>query len=93
MRTIRELAKEAIEVQNASNLSGCVHSFSKAMTELRENADMEGWASTEKINTHPVTIVWTGKITDLSGLTLDKAGTDKFLKSLSYLEDITSIRF
>jgi hypothetical protein len=88
MRTIRELAKEAIEVQNASNLSGCVHSFSKAITELRDIANAEGWASTEKINAHPITIVWTGKIADLSGLTLDKDGTDKFLKSLSHLEDI-----
>ena len=89
MRTIRELAKEAIEVQNASNLSGVVHSFAKAMTDLREAANVEGWASTEKINTHPIAIVWAGKIADLSGLTLDKDGTDKFLKSLSYLEDIT----
>lgn len=66
MRTIKELAKEAIAAQDACNLSAVVHSFSRAMTDLREIAHAEGWESTDKINGHPISILYADKIASLT---------------------------
>lgn len=64
---MRRLADDALNVQMACNLSGIVHSFSKAMTTLREIAREEGWESTDKLNTHPVAILYSSKIASLTG--------------------------
>lgn len=67
MTTLKELAKLAIEVQDACNLSGVVHAFSRAMSDLREimpNAD------TAAINRHPITKLWVAKLYDLCGFGL-----------------------
>ncbi len=66
MKTINELAKEALEIQSGVNLSGIVHSFSQAITELREIARAEGWESTDKINKHPICVMWSSKIASLT---------------------------
>jgi hypothetical protein len=66
-RTMKELAQEALDVQNACNLSGVVHSFARAMTDLRAVAEAEGWAGTQNINTHPICQLWADKIADLTG--------------------------
>ena len=63
MRTEIQLIKEAYQVQDACNLSGVVHSFSRAMTDLREACPNQG---TEFYNTHPVTIMYASKIYSLS---------------------------
>jgi hypothetical protein len=59
-RTLRQLAQESLDIQNASNLSGIVHSFSRAIMELRE------LAGTDYSNQHPINTLWADKI---SGLT------------------------
>lgn len=66
MKTIKELAKEAIAVQDACNLSGVVHSFSRTMTDLREIARAEGWESTDKLNQHPISVLYADKIASLT---------------------------
>jgi hypothetical protein len=66
MKTIAELAKEALDVQDACNLSGVVHSFSRAITDLREIARAEGWECTDKINQHPIVVMWSDKIASLT---------------------------
>lgn len=66
MRTEQELIKEALEVQNACNLSGVVHSFSKAMSDLWELANKEGKGTTW-VNTHRVSRLFADKILSLSG--------------------------
>ena len=62
-RTIQELAQEAIDVQNACNLSGVVHGFSRAITELRELSPDKG---TTWINEHPICALWADKIAHLT---------------------------
>lgn len=62
-RTLAQLAREAIEVQMAVNLSGVVHSFSRSITRLRELYPHEG---TYFFNTHPVAVMWADKIKDLT---------------------------
>lgn len=63
-KTIQTLAQDSLDVQNASNLSGVVHSFSRAMTDLRECLPGIG---TTALNTHPICVLWADKIAHLTG--------------------------
>ena len=67
MRTEKELIKEAIDVQNACNLSGVVNSFSKAIADLWVIAREEGGKGTAWINQHRVSRLYADKIKSLSG--------------------------
>ena len=62
-RTMKDLAREAIEVQNACNLSGVVHGFSRAVTDLRR---LRPDAGTDALNAHPICVLWASKIEDLT---------------------------
>lgn len=66
MKTMQELAKQALDVQDACNLSGVVHSFSEAIRNLREIARAEGWEGTEAINRHPICLLYSSKIASLT---------------------------
>jgi hypothetical protein len=63
-KTIKELAQEALDIQSACNLSGVVHSFSRAMTELRR---LEPTLGTDGYNTHPISLLYSSKIASLTG--------------------------
>lgn len=64
MKTIKELAREVAEIQNASNLSGVLHGAAAAIVELR---DALPGLSTGAYNRHPIMRAWSSKIADLSG--------------------------
>ncbi len=64
MKTIQQLAKDALNVQNASNLSGVVHSFSQAFTDLRALYPGKG---TDWFNQHPIVKLWSDKVGHLAG--------------------------
>jgi hypothetical protein len=57
--------KEAIQVQDACNLSGVAHSFSRILDSIWEEARSLG-KGTEYVNTHPVCKMFADKITDLA---------------------------
>ena len=61
---MNKLISDALAVQNACNLSGVVHGFSRAMTALREALPSAG---TDEINRHPVAVLWADKIAHLTG--------------------------
>jgi hypothetical protein len=63
MKTLSQLAQDALNVQDACNLSGVVHGFSRAMTDLRELLPKAG---TDEINTHPISVMWSNKIASLT---------------------------
>lgn len=65
-RTEKELIEEAIAVQDACNLSGVVHSFSRAMTRLWSIARDTG-QGTDWVNTHRVARLYADKIKHLAG--------------------------
>lgn len=65
MKTLPELAQEVLAVQDACNLSGVVHSWSRAISSLRE---LMPTAGTEAINRHPINKLWAAKVADLTGL-------------------------
>ncbi len=64
VRSIRELASEALAVQNACNLSGVVNGFSRALEHLRAQPDARG---NDWLHAHPVTLLWADKIASLTG--------------------------
>lgn len=66
-RTMADLAREAIQVQDACNLSGVVHSFSRAITRLRALLEAQGKGGTDAVNTHPICWLWSDKIASLTG--------------------------
>ena len=58
--------RQAIDVQDACNLSGVVHTFSKVMTKIWEEARTTGSASTEWVNQHPISVLYASKILSLT---------------------------
>lgn len=71
MKTLKELAQEAIDVQDGCNLSGVVHGWHRAMETLcsilRENPGFNG---TDEINQHPINQLWASKVHDLARMGL-----------------------
>ena len=66
MTSLQDLAREAIQVQDACNLSGVAHGFSKAMSDLR-SMGLDSSACAQ----HPITLVWIDKLASLSGYRQD----------------------
>lgn len=72
-RSLADLAAEAIQIQDGSNLSGLVHGFERALSELRCHLpDL----STAEINKHPIICMWVEKLYDLTqqGCSQEKFG-------------------
>ena len=65
MKTLQEAAKAALDVQNASNLSGVIYSFEKALKVLREDPSCQG---TDWVNKHPIAILFAAQIANLTGV-------------------------
>lgn len=59
--------KEALEVQDAVNLSGVVRSFARITEALWDEAKANG-LGTEFVNQHPVSRLYADKIVDLAGV-------------------------
>ena len=72
MTTLSQLANRAIDVQDACNLSGVLYDFREAIVAIREImcASAEG-CSTDKLNRHPICIMYASKVADLTGLNYD----------------------
>lgn len=67
-RTMADLAREALNVQDACNLSGVVHGFSRSITRLRVLLREQGNESTDTVNEHPICQLWADKIASLAGV-------------------------
>jgi len=80
-RTLKELAKEALDVQDACNLSGVAHGFARAMTDLGEHTN-----GTDARNKHPVAVLWADKIAHLTGT--QDLGNDVTTKAYSWAYDL-----
>ncbi len=69
-RSLADLAQEALDVmlsdpQNASNLSGVVLSWGRAIKRLRNLLGREG-AATDELNRHPINQLWADKVAHLT---------------------------
>lgn len=78
MKTMRQLCEAARDIQSAEDLSSVVHSFSKAIIDLRDLLRSQGKTITERtIQQHPVSVLYASKIAALTscefGTTFDEA--------------------
>jgi hypothetical protein len=88
MKTWKEMAEEAYQVQDACNLSGVVHSFSRIISDVRARLELEGRCGTEEVNKHPVCILFADKIAHLTGTQLsDSVLRDAYKWVGGYLND------
>ena len=65
--TLAQLAQNALDASNACNLSGVVISFARDIQSLRLLAREQGWDSSEKINSHPVSVLYSQAIGNITG--------------------------
>jgi hypothetical protein len=67
-RTMQDLVRNALGCQDGVNLSGIVYSFAQDIARLRVllNQELGLLFSTEKLNTHPVAIMYVSKLESLS---------------------------
>ena len=63
--TLQELAKEAIEVQDACNIGGVSQRFAKVVQEVRQHYTV---MNTGSWNQHPIIQLWASKIHSLAGM-------------------------
>ena len=63
--TIKEAAQTALDVQDACNLSGVVHSFSQAMHAVFEEAERLH-KGTDWRNAHPIVTLYLSKLCSLN---------------------------
>lgn len=61
-RSLACLAQEALDIQDACNLSGLAHGFSRAMTDMCVHI-----SNTDERNRHPICVLWLNKMANLSG--------------------------
>lgn len=66
-RSMADLAREALAVQDACNLSGVAHGFSRSISRLRALLREEGVEGTDYVNGHPLCLLWSDKIAQLTG--------------------------
>lgn len=65
--TIQEAAQQALDVQDACNLSGIVFSFAKIMQVICDEATRRG-EGTDWKNQHPITVLFVDKLAQLAGV-------------------------
>ncbi len=90
VRTWKDMAGEALAVQNACNLSGVVISFSHIINEVRTRLDAEGKGGTDNVNTHPVCLLFADKIAHLTGT--QHFGDDNVSRAYNWAHDQGSKR-
>lgn len=84
VRPWKELAEEALAVQNASNLSGVANSFSAVVREVRARLESEGNGGNSSLHVHPVIQLWADKI---ASLTILNASTLDMFKAYDWCEE------
>lgn len=69
MRTLQQMAREAIQVQDACNPLGLSKGYAAMLTELRARLAADGQpAGTRDLCDHPVNRLWASKLHDLAGM-------------------------
>jgi len=76
MKDAQHWAKQAIFAQDASNLSGVVHSFSELMSDIHSYS-WDRKLGTDWCNHHPLVVLFTDKLADLCGIQRE-LGTAQF---------------
>lgn len=61
-RTLKQLAREAIDIQSACNMLGLANSFSSTLYDLSRHVAIS------EIRNHPITRLWVSKLHDLASM-------------------------
>lgn len=77
-RTLQELAKEAMDIQDACNLHGLVQGWARSVKELKKLLEAAGITNTDQINQHPINKMWADKLADLSKSREDSGVLDSY---------------
>lgn len=85
-RTIYDLVRNALQVQDACNLSGVVRSFAQDISRLRTLTDKQPGFSTDKLNHHPVCVMYSSKI---ASLTRSEVGS-QFSRAYTWCQEMGS---
>ena len=85
-RTIYDLVRSSLQVQDASNLSGVVHSFSRDVARLRVLLNEGKNFSTDMLNRHPVCVMYASKIASLTG---SEVGL-RFHRAYTWVSDVAA---
>jgi hypothetical protein len=64
--TYRELAQQSLDIQDACNLSGVVHAFSRGMDVLWVEAREGEGKGTDWVNQHPIVTLFLDKLASLN---------------------------
>ena len=68
MKTMKQLADDAIHVQDACNLIAVANSFASVTKEVRDRLAESGQeCGTDAIRNHPIVQLWADKIYDMAG--------------------------
>jgi predicted exporter len=84
VKAMQELAQMALDVQDASNLSGVIHSWSEVISALR---GLLPNASTDDINRHPINELFASKVTELTWIGITRQ--DRYEQAYVECEQLT----
>jgi hypothetical protein len=82
-RTVQQAAQQALDVQDACNLSGVVLAFGEVLTDTLWPVAREIGQGTDWVNQHPISKAFASKITHLTRL--DEDPTSKFFDECATL--------
>lgn len=85
---MKDLAQEAIDVQDACNLSGVVGSWFRACSELWDNGragNIPNFTGTDTINRHPIQFLYVSKVMSLTGTGINQ---DEFSRAYTECRQI-----
>lgn len=83
MKTLRQLADDAIAMQDACNGFAIANGFGRAMTDLRDALKEAGEPTdTDAFRNHPIYRLWASKIHDLAGMGL--SDTDRYAEAYNW---------
>lgn len=98
MKTLKEAARDALAVQDASNLSGVLHSWAALQGRLMQ---LFGNFDADKYLRHPLNVLFMSKVASLMGVRTDAIGgcytgtpgeedyADQFRKAYGWALDLT----
>lgn len=87
-RSVKELAQEALEIQNACNPLGLSKGYARALQELRWALEVEGKPNdTDAISFHAINRLWLDKLCDLARYNRS-GGSDNMMEFIAAYDEV-----
>lgn len=87
VRSWQELAREAVSIQDACNLSGVVNSFAIVIREVRARLLVENRGGNDNLHVHPIVVVFADKIAHLTNT--QTLGLDVVMKAYAQVHKMS----